>query len=135
MTTLIGAGNSFILGIWSDGITMWVADVNPIGAGRGDRLDAYNSATKADDNSKDFNTLDAAENIDPFGFWSDGATMWVTDYVDDKLYAYDFSFIDAVTAQSSNQIALSWDAIANASIYRVYRSTEVAMALIRNYPQ
>ena len=36
----------------------------------------------------DFNGLDAATNDSPWGTWSDGTTMWVADYVDDKLYAY-----------------------------------------------
>ena len=30
----------------------------------------------------------AAGNNNPFGIWSDGATMWVADTFDDKLYAY-----------------------------------------------
>ena len=33
--------------------------------------------------------LDNAGNRAPQGVWSDGATMWVADWEDDKLYAYD----------------------------------------------
>ena len=36
----------------------------------------------------DFNTLNGASNTSPEGIWSDGTTMWVADYADDKLYAY-----------------------------------------------
>ena len=38
--------------------------------------------------TEDFNTLDAAENDNPTGIWSDGTTMWVADDSDGKLYAY-----------------------------------------------
>ena len=37
----------------------------------------------------DFNTLAVAGNRAPSGIWSDGETMWVADYVDGKIYAYD----------------------------------------------
>ena len=38
--------------------------------------------------AEDFNTLDAAGNDSPRGVWSDGETMWVLDWVDNKIYAY-----------------------------------------------
>ena len=31
----------------------------------------------------------AGGNASPDGVWSDGATVWVADYLDEKLYAYD----------------------------------------------
>ena len=37
---------------------------------------------------RDIDTLAAAGNDEPYGPWSDGTTMWVTDWVDEKLYAY-----------------------------------------------
>ena len=37
----------------------------------------------------DFDTLVAARNHDARGIWSDGETMWVADWDDEKLYAYD----------------------------------------------
>ena len=46
---------------------------------------------KARDAAKDFNTLQAAGNTKPTGIWSDGATMWVADDTDSKLYAYKMS--------------------------------------------
>ena len=38
--------------------------------------------------AEDFNTLAPAGNATPYGLWSDGTTMWVTDRTDDKIYAY-----------------------------------------------
>ena len=39
----------------------------------------------------DFNTLAAADNGAPGGIWSDGTTMWVADWIDGKIYAYDLA--------------------------------------------
>ena len=117
--TLAATGNAHPAAIWSNGTTMWVVDSTDR------KLYAYNLATKTSDSGKGFDTLAAADNNNPQGIWSDGSTMWVVDSSDDKLYAYDFSFIEAVTTQSSNQIALSWDGVAGASIYRIYRSTQI----------
>ena len=38
---------------------------------------------------QDFDTLVAAGNNRPKGIWSDGTIMWVADWDDDKIYAYD----------------------------------------------
>ena len=81
--TLNAAGNDYPLGIWSDGTTMWVADLVDA------KIYAYDMATKARDEDEDFDTLDAAGNDNPTGLWSDGSTMWVADWVDGKIYAYD----------------------------------------------
>ena len=81
---LIAAGNTSPFGIWSNGTTMWVADLVD------DRLYAYNTDGMRD-SSKDFDTLDAAGNEGPTGIWSDGATMWVADIMADKIYAYRMS--------------------------------------------
>ena len=43
------------------------------------------------DSDKDFNTLSAAGNERPIGIWSNGATMWVADDTDRKIYAYKMS--------------------------------------------
>ena len=37
---------------------------------------------------RDIDTLAAAGNYEPRGIWSDGTTIWVSDNIDDKLYAY-----------------------------------------------
>ena len=39
--------------------------------------------------SEDFDTLKTAGNENPSLIWSNGATMWVADDADDKIYAYD----------------------------------------------
>ena len=49
------------------------------------------SAGGGRDSSKDFNTLVGAGNNTPMGIWSDGTTMWVSDWDDNKLYAYTMS--------------------------------------------
>ena len=41
--------------------------------------------------SDDFDGLITAENNRPRGMWSDGTTMWVTDWIDIKIYAYDMT--------------------------------------------
>ena len=82
---LNAAGNSQPRGLWSDGITMWVADASDA------RIYAYKTADKTRDPAKDFNTLIAAGNTSPMGIWSDGTTMWAADWQDDKLYAYKMS--------------------------------------------
>ena len=77
-------------GIWSDCTTMWVANGDLLGGH--DKIYAYNLATKAYDDTKDFDTLSGAGNTVPNGIWSDGATMWVANFAlsgnDDKVYAY-----------------------------------------------
>ena len=83
--TLIAAGNTAPQGIYSDGTTMWVADITD------SRIYAYVLATKLRDMNKDFNTLDAAQNNSPRGLWTDGTTMWVADSSDGKIYAYNMS--------------------------------------------
>ena len=81
--TLSAAGNTSPLGIWSDGITMWV--VNRFGV---KKIYAYSMTTKTRDHGKDFDTLEAAGNNGPQSIWSDGTTMWVADGLDNKIYAY-----------------------------------------------
>ena len=74
--------------IWSDGATIWVADTidHKVYAytlpGTGDDYDS--GATH--DPRRDFALAD--ENGSPSDMWSDGVTLWVTDWNDDKLYAY-----------------------------------------------
>ena len=77
------AGNTNARGIWSDGTTMWVVDLND------EKIYAYDMATKQRDSTKDFNRLNTYSNYDPLSITSDGTTMWVTHRHDDyKIYAY-----------------------------------------------
>ena len=92
--TLSAAGNTEPHGIWSDGTTMWVANYDITGTN--DKIYAYNMLSKKRDESKEFNTLQAAGNTEPHGIWSDGTTMWVSDAASDygsefKIYAYSMS--------------------------------------------
>ena len=77
----------FPVGIWSDCTTMWVADV-----GTTSKVYAYNLATKAYDDMKDFNTLSYPAQNYVAGIWSDGAIMWVAVFdafgANDKVYTY-----------------------------------------------
>ena len=75
-------------GLWSDGTTVWVADIPPLFSHTSSKIIAY-SETGERTAGEDFNTLDEAGNDDPQGIWSDGMTMWVADSQDDKIYAYD----------------------------------------------
>ena len=38
---------------------------------------------------RDFDSLGAAGNTAPRGFWGNGSVLWVTDYLDGRIYAYD----------------------------------------------
>ena len=85
----LAATNLEPLSMWSDGTTVWVLE----DAGN-DFLYAYAMDPEAGDEgllvpSKSI-TLHT-DNADPVGTWSDGDTIWVSDSVDDKLYAYDLS--------------------------------------------
>ena len=86
--TLSVDGNEFPQGIWSDGTTIWVADFQGREDHEENKIYAYNLKTKSRDAAKDFNTLNAAGNDKARGIWSDGATMWIADNSDGKLYAY-----------------------------------------------
>ena len=84
----------FKTGIWSDGTTMWVLnyrygeDVNGNEGGYGTgKVFAFNLSDGARDTTKEFplhlETSHAAR-----GIWSDGTTVWVSDYAAAKLFAY-----------------------------------------------
>ena len=53
---------------------------------------------------QDFNTLDAAGNDEPQGLWSDGTTMWVADYDDGKIYAYNLATKARDSAEDFNTL-------------------------------
>ena len=48
---------------------------------------------------KDFDTLQAAGNTSPRGIWSDGETMWVADWIDEKIYAYEMATTSRVSGK------------------------------------
>ena len=88
--TLRNAGISNANGIWSDGTTMWVAH-NGTGESSSDRVFAFTLADGSRDKDKEISTLNAAGNNRPNSLWSNGTTLWVSDFTDNKLYAYTLS--------------------------------------------
>ena len=71
--SLADAGNTTPRGIWSDGTTMWVANVFHQG------IFAYNLNTKVRDETHEFDGFVDAGYLLAAGIWSNGATMWVVD--------------------------------------------------------
>ena len=55
----------------------------------------------------DFNTLAAADNVAPVGIWSDGTTMWVADYLEEKIYAYDMGTKARVPGKDFNTLKVA----------------------------
>ena len=92
----LDADNVSPTGIWSDGVTMWVADFED------DKLYAYRMSDKERDSGKDFNTLAGVGNTAPYGIWSDGDTMWVADLENDKVYSYNMLRQETVTTLVTN---------------------------------
>ena len=91
----LDSDNTVPTGIWGNATTIWVAND---GVGAGNKLFAYNRSDGDYDSSQDFDTLQAAGNLEPPGIWSDGTTMYVTDENDDKVYAYQMSDKSHVSA-------------------------------------
>ena len=83
LTGLGAAGNIHPIAIWSDGVTMWVAD-RAVGT-----VYAYRLSDGARQTSSEFGLH--SSNSHPNGIWSDGVTMWVADLSDDQVYAYRLS--------------------------------------------
>ena len=66
---------------------MWVASWNFFRQTMNEnRIEGYNLANNVRDSSKDI--LLEAGNDYSTDIWSDGVTMWVTEYWDDRIYAY-----------------------------------------------
>ncbi len=102
----LDAENTSPQGIWSDGTTMWVVDSYPVPfTTSSKKIYAYNMITKERDSSKDFNMLQDAGNHHARDIWSDGDTMWVADYGDNKIYAYDMSSYSYKMSEKLGDIA------------------------------
>ena len=102
--TLDAAGNKDVEGLWSDGITMWVADSDD------DKVYAYKMADESRDEDRDFDLI--SDNDDPRGMWSDGDTMYVVDSADDKLYLYRLPKPNATGAPSIQGILQDGETLA-----------------------
>ena len=72
----------YAAGLWSNGATLWVSDVN------GGWVRAYGLSDGVRQADRDLNV---GRNREPAGIWSDGTTMWVADFTDSRVYAYDLA--------------------------------------------
>ena len=94
---LVAAGNRDPGGVWSDGSTFWVADLDD------GKIYAYH-ANGMRNAGQDFDTLGAAGNTTPLGIWSDHTTMWVVDNAGQKIYAYNMSTKARDTSREFNTL-------------------------------
>ena len=81
-------GSGRTRGLWSNGTTFYTActrDADYL-ADVDAHLCAFNPTTG--DQWKTYHTLQTHGNFFPNGIWSDGTTMWVTDWDDRKIFAY-----------------------------------------------
>ena len=91
--TSVAAGTTTVnLGSLTAGTPYTYTTYSKDGCGSADAIGTATFTTpplaKGRDGGQDFNTLNAANNDSPMGIWSNGATMWVADDTDGKLYAY-----------------------------------------------
>ena len=80
LDTLRAAGNTEPNGIWSNGTTIWIADVSNA------KLYAYSQAGGARDADKDIALGGVI--MAPTGIWSDSATIWVIGPVEMTVFAH-----------------------------------------------
>ena len=73
-------------GIWGNDDTIWVTQ-----NGSPDELHAYDASDGSRDSTQDFEILTAIGNAAPTGICSDGTTMFVADFADTKVYAYNLA--------------------------------------------
>ena len=92
----LAALNDDASGVWCDGTTVWVGN-DEFGASAKDKIFAYKRSDGSHESAKDMESLyvstaAAGDNAtNPRGLWSDGATMFVVDSGDDKVFAYKLS--------------------------------------------
>ena len=79
----LDGGNDRATGVWSDGMTLWVAD-NADGAG--DAVYAYDRESGERVEEREFALHET--NRAPRGFWSDRSVVWVSDSGRERLFAY-----------------------------------------------
>ena len=113
------AGKPLTSGIWSNGEIMWVADSNASNAEgtRTARIYAYDIESGARVTCNDDDPLDYCEdfvdlhpdNTNITAIWSDGDTMWVTDWASARIYAYSMEAKAAIgdTPEERNEWAIS----------------------------
>ena len=96
---------SSVRGVWSDGATVWLSDWKLA------KLVAYHLKDTPGTNGNEFGTRYEAKDItlhldngSPQGIWSNGTTIWVADWDDDKLYAYELATGVRAESQEFNLI-------------------------------
>ena len=117
--------NEFTSDIWSDGTTMWVVDRRDKKAyayalAGGARQDGSSGTT-----DREFGFTD--DNGFPEGVWSNDATMWVMDFVDEMVYAYDVSDLTAgsdANAAPTFSSSSTFDAAENQTTADTVRATD-----------
>ena len=79
-------GDEYPAGLWSDGETLWVADL-------ASKVSAYRLSDGARQEVQDVprTVLAAAGITSPSGLWSDGQTLWVADHGGWKVFAFRLS--------------------------------------------
>ena len=73
-------------GIWGNEDTIWISQ-----NGSPDELHAYDASDGSRDSTQDFEILTGVGNAAPTGICSDGTTMFVADFADTKVYAYNLA--------------------------------------------
>lgn len=92
-------GNKSPTGIWSDGTTMWVANLT-------NKIFAYKMSDQTRDSAKDFNTLQGFSGDDSLhGIWSDRTTMYVSNYITDEVLGYSMSGKSLDTAKTFDLVS------------------------------
>ena len=82
----LDSANNNPKGIWGNDETFWISQ-----NGSPDKLFAYNRSDGSPDSSQDFGILTGVGNAAPTGICSDGTTMFVADFADTKVYAYNLA--------------------------------------------
>ncbi len=95
----LAARNRFSHGIWSDGLTAWVADSGQ------DQLFAYVLESGERHEAREFEL--AARNRDPRGIWSDGEVTDLLDSVKDALFVHDLESADLLAEHALGKLSRS----------------------------
>ena len=118
----------YLRGIWSDGNHMWVVCFDgPADAPT--RLCSYNMSTKR--RGPNFHTLVAHGNRHARDITSDGTTMWVSDDIDDRVYAYRLSYYSRDTTREINLANAGITSVTGVTVEPVFGGFFVADNLSR----
>ena len=82
----LDSGHNSPTGLWSDGVTLWLAEN---GDGADDEVYAYDRESGERVEEREFALHET--NRAPRGFWSDRSVVWVSDSGRERLFAYDLA--------------------------------------------